>query len=53
VAKVKEEYCWAKTQVALRSCCGRSVFVVSEFGFELDCLVYIRIYKVFKKSLCT
>ena len=30
-----EEYCWAITQVAGRSCCG-----VLEFGLQLDSIVH-------------
>ena len=37
---VTEEYCWAMTQEAGRSCRGRSGSSVMEFGFELDSLVY-------------
>jgi hypothetical protein len=33
---VAEEYCWAITQAAGRSCCGRSGYRVLEFGFQLD-----------------
>jgi hypothetical protein len=33
--KMAEEYCWAITQVAGRSCCGRSGSSVFEFGFQL------------------
>ena len=36
---VAEEYCWAITQAAGRSCCGRSGSSVLEFGYQLDCLV--------------
>jgi hypothetical protein len=38
--KVAEEYCWAITQAAVKSCCSRLVASVLEFGFELDSLVY-------------
>jgi hypothetical protein len=37
---VEEEYCWAITQVAGLSCCGRSVSSVLDCGFQLDSLVY-------------
>ena len=37
--KEAEEYCWAITQAAGRSCCGRSGSSVLEFGFRLDPLV--------------
>jgi len=40
--KVAEGYCWAITQEASRSCCGRSESVVLESGFQLDCLVDTR-----------
>jgi hypothetical protein len=33
---VAEEYCWAITEAAGRSCCGRSHSRMLEFGFELD-----------------
>jgi hypothetical protein len=39
-----EEYCWAITQTAGLSCCGRLCYSVLEFGFQQDCLVYIYIY---------
>jgi hypothetical protein len=35
-----EEYCWAITQAAARSCCIRSDFSVLEFGFKLHSLVH-------------
>jgi hypothetical protein len=35
---VAEEYCWAITQAAGRSCCGRSDSRVLELGFTLDYL---------------
>lgn len=35
-AKQAEEYCWAITRAAGRSCCGRSVSSVMEFGFKQD-----------------
>jgi hypothetical protein len=38
--KVAEEYCWAITQSAARSWCGRSGSSVLDFGFQLNCLVY-------------
>jgi len=44
VGKVEEEYCWAITQMALGARCGRSGFIVSEFGFEMYCLVYTYIH---------
>ena len=31
--KLTEEYCWAITQAAGRSCCGRSGSITLEFGF--------------------
>jgi len=34
-----EEYCWATTQAAGRSCYGRSGSVIFEFGFHLDSVV--------------
>ena len=34
------EYCWAITQVAGRSCCGRSGSSVLELGLQLDSLIY-------------
>jgi len=37
---VAEEYCWAITQAAGRSCGGRSDSSVLGFGFQLDSLVY-------------
>jgi hypothetical protein len=37
---VPEEYCWAITQTAGRSCCGWSRSIVLEFWFQLDSLVY-------------
>ena len=33
-----EEYCWAMTKAAGRSCCDRSRCWMSDFGFQLDCL---------------
>jgi hypothetical protein len=36
---VKGEYCWAITQAAGRSCCGRSSFSVLEFGFQLESVI--------------
>ena len=39
-AAVAEEYCWAITQAAELSCCGRSGYSVLEFGFQTDCLLY-------------
>jgi len=39
-AQLAKEYCWAITQVAGRSCCGRSGSGVLDFGFLLDCLEY-------------
>ena len=41
--KFAEEYFWAITQAAGRSCCGRSGFRVLHFGFQMDSLVYIHI----------
>ena len=38
--KSGEEYCWAVTQAAARTCCGRSGSRVLEFGFQLETLVY-------------
>jgi len=38
--KVTEGYCWAITQAAERSCCGRSGSIVLECGFQLDSLVH-------------
>ena len=35
-----EEYCWAITQAAGRSCGGRSDSSVLGVGFQLDSLVY-------------
>ena len=35
-----EEYCWAITQTAGRSCCGQSGSSALEFGFQKDTLVY-------------
>jgi len=34
-----EEYCWAITPAAGRTCCGRSGSGVLEFGFQPDCVV--------------
>jgi hypothetical protein len=39
--KLAGEYCWAITQVAGRSCRGRSGYRVSEFGFNLTTTVWI------------
>ena len=39
MTKVQEEYCWAVTEAAGRSCCGVSSSSVLEFGFQLDCLI--------------
>jgi len=36
-----EDYCWAKTQIDGRSCCGRSGSSVLDFGFQLDSLLFI------------
>jgi len=36
---VAEDYRWAITQVAWRSCCGRSDSSVLDFGFKLASLV--------------
>jgi len=33
---VTEEYRWAITQAAGRSCCGRSGTSVLEYGFQVD-----------------
>ena len=41
-----EEYCWAITQAAGRSCCGRSGSSVLEFGFQLDCSECTKVYNV-------
>jgi hypothetical protein len=38
--KVAEEYCWAITQAAGLSCCGRSGSRVLAIGFQLACHVY-------------
>jgi hypothetical protein len=38
--KVAEEYCWAMTKTAGRSCCNLSGSSALEFGFQLDSLVY-------------
>jgi hypothetical protein len=40
---VAEEYCWAITQAAGRSCCGRSGSSMLEFGFQLDTQVYAKV----------
>ena len=37
--QVAEEYWWAITQAAGRSCCGRSGSIVFDLAFQLDCLV--------------
>ena len=37
-----EGYCWATTQEASLSCCGRLESIVLESGFQLDCLVDTR-----------
>jgi len=37
---VAEEYCWALTQAAGRSCCSRSGVRVLGFGLQLDAYVY-------------
>jgi hypothetical protein len=42
--KVAEEYCWAITQTARRSCCGRSGSNELEFGVRLDSVVYTHIF---------
>ena len=42
--KVAEEFCWAITQAAGRSCCSRSGSCVLEFGFQLDSLVCTYIF---------
>jgi len=42
--RLAEEYCWAITQAAGRSCCGRSGSSVLEFGYQLDSLVCTYIY---------
>jgi hypothetical protein len=38
--KAVGEYCWAITQAAGRSSCGRSGSNVLGFGLQLDCLVH-------------
>ena len=38
--KLAEEYCWAITQAEGWSCCGLSHFIVLEFEFQLDFIVY-------------
>jgi hypothetical protein len=38
--KVEDEYCWAITEAAWLSCCGRSGCSVLRFGFHLDSLIY-------------
>ena len=54
-----EEYCWAITQEAERSCCGRSSSSVTQFVFQPDSLVYahtvVRLYSQIRpahKSSC-
>ena len=42
-AQVAEKYCWAITQAAGRSYCGRSDSSLVQPGFQLDCLVYTHI----------
>jgi hypothetical protein len=37
---MSEEYCWAITQAAGRSCCGQSGSGVLELWFQLDSLIY-------------
>jgi hypothetical protein len=41
---VVEEYCWAITQEAGRSCCVRSFSSVLEFGFKLVSLASTYVY---------
>jgi hypothetical protein len=38
---VEEEYCWAITGGGAVIGCGRSVPIVLDFGFQLDCLEYM------------
>jgi hypothetical protein len=44
---VAEEYCWAITQAAGRSCCGSAGSVVLEFRVQLDSLLQ-HIYTQFR-----
>jgi hypothetical protein len=37
---MSKEHCWAITQAAGRSCCGRSGPSVLEFGLQLDSPIY-------------
>ena len=37
--KFVKEYCWAITQPARQSCCGRSASSVLQFGFQLESFV--------------
>ena len=39
-----KEYCWAITQTARRSCCGRSGSNELEFGLQLGSVVYTHIF---------
>jgi len=43
--KMAEEYCWAKTLVVSRSCCGQPGSSALEFGFQLDTIVYTHTFE--------